>query len=415
MAELGQALERAGREAGAYFGRPEVYMERYIERAHHVEAQVVADTRGNVSFLGERDCSLQRRYQKLVEETPSPVVDAELRSRIGEAALALAKEAGYQNAGTVEFLVDDDGNFYFLEVNARLQVEHPVTEMVTGLDLVALQLAVAMGEKVEIAASPRGHAMECRINAEDPYRDFLPGPGRVTAYREPGGPFVRVDAGIVAGKRIPESYDSLIAKLVVWGPDREAARRRMLRALGEYGVAGVPTTVPFHRWVLETAEFRTGRHSTKFVEEALADTELPRFPEVPIDTPDEAAAEPGRPSEVLVELDGRRLPVRVFDESLRTAPKPPEAHGRGAGGHGAGDTIQAPMQGTILQVLVEQGQAVEAGQVVVILEAMKMENHIASPADGVIAELPVQAGQVVETGQTLAVIGDAAEEPGAEV
>src|SRR5438874_952590 len=312
--ELGEALERAAREAGAYFGRPEVYLERYIERAHHVEAQIIGDTRGNLSFLGERDCSLQRRYQKLVEESPSPVVDEELRGRIGEAALALAKEAGYQNAGTVEFIVDDDGGFYFLEVNARLQVEHPVTEMRTGLDLVALQLAVAMGEKVEVQPSPRGHAIECRINAEDPYRDFLPGPGLVTAYREPAGPFVRVDAGVVAGKRIPENYDSLIAKLVVWGNDRDGARRRMLRALAEYGVAGVPTTVPFHRWVLDTPEFKSGTHFTKFVEQALAGTELPQFEQPGVEAPQAVAhAADARASEILVEVRGKRIPVRLFD------------------------------------------------------------------------------------------------------
>jgi acetyl-CoA/propionyl-CoA carboxylase, biotin carboxylase, biotin carboxyl carrier protein len=404
--ELGEALERAAREAGAYFGRPEVYLERYIERAHHVEAQILADTRGNVSFLGERDCSLQRRYQKLVEESPSPVVDQELRTRIGEAALALAKEAGYQNAGTVEFIVDDDGSFYFLEVNARLQVEHPVTEMCTGLDLVALQLAVAMGEKVEVQPSPRGHAIECRINAEDPYRDFLPGPGLVTGYREPGGPFVRVDAGMAAGKRIPENYDSLIAKLVVWAGDRDAARRRMLRALAEYGVGGVPTTIPFHRWVLDTPEFKAGTHFTKFVEQALAKLELPQFeqPEVEGQRRERAPAPDARASEILVEVAGRRVPVRLFDPAARTAPPPPARTAGGGGGDHTGDTITAPMQGTILQVLVEEGQDVEAGQVVVILEAMKMENHIASTRGGTIAELPVAAGQVVETGQTIAII-----------
>jgi acetyl-CoA/propionyl-CoA/long-chain acyl-CoA carboxylase, biotin carboxylase, biotin carboxyl carrier protein len=404
--ELGAALERAAREAGAYFGRPEVYLERYVERAHHVEAQIIADTRGNLSFLGERDCSLQRRYQKLVEESPSPVVDEELRRRIGEAALALAKEAGYQNAGTVEFIVDDDGGFYFLEVNARLQVEHPVTEMCTGVDLVALQLAVAMGEKVEVSPSPRGHAIECRINAEDPYRDFLPGPGLVTAYREPGGPFVRVDAGFGAGKRIPETYDSLIAKLVVWSEDRDRARRRMLRALAEYGVGGVPTTIPFHRWVLETPEFREGRHFTKFVEQALAGAELPRFEQPDLEGA-VAAPSDGRQaqaSEIVVEVQGRRIPVRLFDPAARTAPPPPETQGRGGSGAQSGDTISAPMQGTILQLLVEQGQEVTAGQAVLILEAMKMENHIAATRDGTIAELPVQVGQVVETGQTLAVI-----------
>ena len=403
--ELAEALERAAREAGAYFGRPEVYLERYLERAHHVEAQIIGDTRGNLSFLGERDCSLQRRYQKLVEESPSPVVDEELRGRIGEAALALAKEAGYQNAGTVEFIVDDDGGFYFLEVNARLQVEHPVTEMCTGVDLVALQLAVAMGEKVEVSPSPRGHAIECRINAEDPYRDFLPGPGLITAYHEPGGPFVRVDAGVVAGKRIPENYDSLIAKLVVWGNDRDHARRRMLRALGEYGVGGVPTTIPFHRWVLETPEFRDGRQFTKFVEQALTETELPTFEQLDVETPsDSSDGRQARASEIVVEVHGRRVPVRLFDPGARPAPPPPEAQGRAGGGAQSGHTITAPMQGTILQVLVEQGQDVAAGQAVLILEAMKMENHIAATRDGTIAELPVQVGQVVETGQTLAVM-----------
>jgi acetyl-CoA/propionyl-CoA carboxylase, biotin carboxylase, biotin carboxyl carrier protein len=403
--ELAEALERAAREAGAYFGRPEVYLERYVERAHHVEAQIIGDTRGNLSFLGERDCSLQRRYQKLVEESPSPVVDEELRGRIGEAALALAKEAGYQNAGTVEFIVDDDGGFYFLEVNARLQVEHPVTEMCTGVDLVALQLAVAMGEKVEVSPSPRGHAVECRINAEDPYRDFLPGPGLITSYHEPGGPFVRVDAGVMAGKRIPENYDSLIAKLVVWGNDRDHARRRMLRALGEYGVGGVPTTIPFHRWVLETPEFREGRHFTKFGEKAITETELPTFEQPDVETPSVSSdGRQARASEIVVEVHGRRVPVRLFDPGARPAPPPPEAQGRSGGGAQSGHTITAPMQGTILQVLVEQGQDVAAGQAVLILEAMKMENHIAATRDGTIAELPVQVGQVVETGQTLAVI-----------
>ena len=212
--ELREAVERSAREAQAYFGRPEVYLERYITRAHHVEAQILADSHGRFSFLGERDCTIQRRYQKLVEESPSPVVDTDLRIRIGEAALAVAKEAGYVGAGTVEFLVEDDGSFYFLEVNARLQVEHPVTEMVTGLDLVRLQIEVAQGERVEPASEPSGHAIECRINAEDAANDFLPGPGTVTRFRLPSGPFVRVDAGIVEGNTIPGDYDWLFAKLI---------------------------------------------------------------------------------------------------------------------------------------------------------------------------------------------------------
>ncbi|HEY7755481.1 MAG TPA: biotin carboxylase N-terminal domain-containing protein, partial [Actinomycetota bacterium] len=214
--ELENALARAAREAQAYFGRPEVFLERYLDRAHHVEAQVFADTHGNVFFLGERDCSVQRRHQKLIEETPSSEVDADLRARIGEASMALAKEAGYVNAGTVECLVDEDGSFYFLEMNTRLQVEHTVTEMVTGLDVVELQIRVALGDKLELDdVRPRGHAIECRINAEDPTRNFLPGPGRVAAYREPSGPFVRVDSFIRAGKEIPPDYDSMFAKLVV--------------------------------------------------------------------------------------------------------------------------------------------------------------------------------------------------------
>jgi acetyl-CoA/propionyl-CoA carboxylase, biotin carboxylase, biotin carboxyl carrier protein len=400
--DLDEALQRAAREAGAYFGRQEVYLERYIERAHHVEAQILGDTRGSFSFLGERDCSLQRRYQKLVEESPSPIVDADLRSRIGEAALALAKEAAYTNAGTVEFIVDEDGSFYFLEMNTRLQVEHPVTELVAGVDLVALQLRVALGEKVDVEVVPRGHAIECRINAEDPYRDFLPGPGRITGYREPGGPFVRTDAGVIEGSVIPGDYDSMIAKLVVWGEDRERARRRMLRALQEYRIEGVPSTIPFHRWVLETDEFREGRHHTKFVEEALAGTRLPEFEQA--GTPSPPAAGEVAPTTIVVEVGGKRIPVRIFDPAARSAPKAPEAGARAGHGHPAGDVIAAPMQGTILQVLVEEGQEVAAGAVVCILEAMKMENHIVATRDGTVAELSVKAGQVVDSGQALVVI-----------
>jgi acetyl-CoA/propionyl-CoA/long-chain acyl-CoA carboxylase, biotin carboxylase, biotin carboxyl carrier protein len=404
QSEVEDALERAAREAGAYFGRPEVYLERYIEVAHHVEAQILADAHGNVSFLGERDCSLQRRYQKLVEETPSPVVDDDLRARIAEAALAIAKEAGYVNAGTVEFLVSRDGSFFFMEVNARLQVEHPVTEMVTGLDLVALQVAVALGEKVEVSASPRGHAIECRLNAEDPYHDFLPGPGVITGFRTPGGPFVRVDTGFAQGKEIPRDYDSLFAKLVAWGEDRERARRRMLRALAEFGVDGIPTTIPFHRWVLDTDEFRAGTHHTRFVEGALAETTLPEFERPDLGTA--ATAPGGEPAvtTVVVEVDRRRIPVRVHDESRRAAPGRPTTGAGSTHHHGGGDAINAPMQGTILQVLIDEGATVEAGQTVCILEAMKMENHIQASRAGVVSQVLVKAGQAVDTNQTLVVI-----------
>ncbi|HYU56465.1 MAG TPA: biotin carboxylase N-terminal domain-containing protein [Actinomycetota bacterium] len=401
-ADLREAVERSAREATAYFGRPEVYLERFVEHGHHVEAQVVADLHGAAFFLGERDCTLQRRYQKLVEESPSPIVDPGLRARIEESALALVKEVGYANAGTVEFLVDEERNPYFLEVNARLQVEHPVTEMVTGLDLVACQIFAALGERLHLAPQPRGHAIECRINAEDPYRDFLPGAGRIARFEPPGGPFVRVDAGFGEDRTIPGDYDSLLAKLVVWGEDRERARSRMLRALGEFHVEGVPTTIPFHRWVLQTTQFVDATADTRWVEHALAEAPLP----APKGGPGETSPGPGPGPSVLItaEVKGRRVPVRLWGDGVRTPPAPPPSLAqRGAAGAGSG-VVSAPMQGTILQVLVEEGQAIAAGEVVCILEAMKMENHIAAAADGTVTELAVKAGQVVESGQTLAIV-----------
>jgi len=397
--DLQPALKRAAREAEAYFGRPEVFLERYVDRAHHVEAQVLGDHHGNAFFLGERDCSVQRRHQKLMEESPSPVVDADLRARIGQAALALSKEAGYTNAGTVEFIVDEDGSFYFLEMNTRLQVEHTVTEMTTGLDLVASQIAVALGERVDLSGiTARGHAIQCRINAEDPARNFLPGPGRITSYREPGGPFVRVDSGVREGREVPPEYDSMFAKVIVAGDDRERARRRMLRALAEFHVEGVPTTIPLHQWVLETEAFRSGSHTTTWLERALKDTRLPGAASAHEPEPRQPV-----PAELIVELDGRRVPIRIFDHRRDTAPQSP---GRHAAHHGPGvhSPILAPMQGTILRVLVEPGQEIEAGDVVCILEAMKMENAIPAPRDGVVSELPIRTGQVVQPGQTLAVI-----------
>jgi acetyl-CoA/propionyl-CoA carboxylase biotin carboxyl carrier protein len=410
--DLDDALERSAREAQAYFGRPELYLERYIVKAHHVEAQIMADKHGHISFLGERDCSTQRRYQKLVEESPSPVVDAVLRRRIGEAAVGIAREAGYVNAGTIEFLVEPDGSFYFMEVNARLQVEHPVTEMVTGLDLVRHQILVAMGEPVELAPILRGHSIECRLNAEDPYHDFRPGPGMVTRHRRPGGPFVRLDSGLTEGRPVAGQYDSLFAKLIVWAEDRELARRRMLYALGDVELAGIPTTIPFHKWLLNTPEFRAGTIHTKFVEQALAEGALqepeggeafpvepePAAPVAP--TPTNRRAE--KPVHLLIEVEGRRVPVKVWGDGLPQPPAPPAAMDHAvAGGTG---TLFAPMQGTILQVLVEPGQTVAAGQTVCVLEAMKMENHIAADRDGTVTSVEVSSGEIVESGQPLAVI-----------
>jgi acetyl-CoA/propionyl-CoA carboxylase biotin carboxyl carrier protein len=397
---LEEALRRASREAKSYFGRSEVFLERYVDRAHHVEAQVIGDTHGNVFFLGERDCSVQRRHQKLIEETPSPVMNDAMRTKFAEAAISLTREAGYVNAGTIECIVDEDGSFYFLEMNTRLQVEHTVTEMVTGLDLVALQLQVALGERLRIDASPRGAAIQCRINAEDPGRNFLPGPGRITRYEEPSGPFVRVDSGVAAGREVPGDYDSMFAKLIVSAEGRDRARTRMLRALSEFRIEGVPTTIPLHEWVLQTKEWRAGTHTTTWLERALAETD---FPSQAAKRPASGGPDPARPADILVEVDGRRVPVRIFDERREIAPRSPSSHGAHHGEHVHGE-IRAPMQGTILKVLVEKGQEIRAGEVVCILEAMKMENHIASTRDGEVTELPIRAGQVVETGQTLAVI-----------
>jgi len=397
---LEDSLKRAAREAQSYFGRPEVFLERYVDRAHHIEAQVIADTHGEVVFLGERDCSVQRRHQKLIEETPSPLVDEALRERFADAATSLVREANYVNAGTIECILDEDGSFYFLEMNTRLQVEHTVTEMVTGLDIVALQIDVALGGSLAgLEVAPRGHAIQCRINAEDPGRNFLPGPGRITRYVEPGGPFVRVDSGVTEGRDIPGDYDSMFAKLIVAGADREQARHRMLRALGEYVVEGVPTTIPVHEWILETEPFRDSTHTTTWLEKALSDAHLPAQG----DLSQGGAQRATRPEDILVEVDGRRIPVRIFDERREAAPKAPAGHGGHGGEHVHGE-IRAPMQGTIVKVLVEKGQAIRAGEVVCILEAMKMENHIASTREGEISELPIRPGQVVETGALLAVI-----------
>jgi acetyl-CoA/propionyl-CoA carboxylase biotin carboxyl carrier protein len=289
-------------------------------------------------------------------------------------------------------------------MNARLQVEHPVTEMVTGLDLVRQQVLVALGERVELAPEPRGHAIECRLNAEDPHRDFLPGPGLVTHYRPPGGPFVRLDSGVEEGRRVAGDYDSLFAKLIVWAEDRDRARARMLRALDETEIEGIPTTIPFHRWVLETDEFRTGRIHTKWVEEALAEGAL-KPPADQVATARTGASADGviRPARLLVEVAGHRIPVTVWGDEVRTPPAPPETH---IHGHvaGAGDTLVAPMQGTILDVTVEPGQEVESGQTVCILEAMKMENHIVATREGTVTHVSVSKGDVVETGQPIAVI-----------
>ncbi|MDQ3914325.1 MAG: carbamoyl phosphate synthase [Actinomycetota bacterium] len=379
--DLEPAWSSARREAEAYFGSRDVFVERYLEGPKHLEVQLLAPGPDEALWLGVRDCSLQRRHQKLVEETPPPLW-GERVPEMGEAAVALSKASGYVNAGTVEMLVDRSGSFYFLEVNARLQVEHTVTEEVLGIDLVACQLRIASGEGLPFTqadVSPRGHAIECRINAEDPARGFAPAPGRLLEYVEPDGMGVRVDSGYAAGDDVPGAYDSLIAKLVTRGADREEARARMLRALEEYRIEGVETTIAAHLLLLQEPSFVAGTHDTTTVEagDVLAQLTV---------TPEEA-------QDVLM-VSGK--PVRLWSPAM-AASAAAATHGAASGGD-----LVAPMQGTILKVLVAEGERVEAGQPVVVLEAMKMENSIAAPLAGTVVEITVEPGETAGAGQLLA-------------
>ncbi|HET6623435.1 MAG TPA: acetyl-CoA carboxylase biotin carboxylase subunit [Gaiellaceae bacterium] len=409
--EVERAYESARREGEAYFADASVYVERYLEDPRHVEVQILADDHGTVAHLGERDCTIQRRHQKLVEETPSPVVDDELRARIGEIAVEAARAVGYRSAGTIEGLLASDGSYYFLEMNTRVQVEHTVTEMVTGIDIVREQVRIAAGEPLSFAQADvvlRGHAIECRINAEDVSLGFLPAPGLVTAYREPGGIGVRVDSGVRAGDRISDLYDPLVAKVVVHDVDRESARRRMLRALEEFTIEGPTTLLGFHRALLSSAcfvEAGTCRGVTE--SEALAE----RARELEESAASSASVD-GKPAstrarQVVVELDGRLHEVRLH------VPEPPWAklarrhreRRKGLTGE-ATEAVVSPMQGTVRGVEVADGQAVEAGGLICVIEAMKMENEIVAHRDGVIAELGVVVGQQVTGGQVICVVRD---------
>jgi acetyl-CoA/propionyl-CoA carboxylase biotin carboxyl carrier protein len=407
--EAERGFESARREGEAYFSDPAVYVERYLDDPRHVEVQILADAHGNVVHLGERDCTIQRRHQKLVEETPSPAVGAELRARIGEIGTDAARAVSYRSAGTIEGLLDCDGNYFFLEMNTRIQVEHTVTELVTGLDLVREQVLIAAGEPLSLRQEDVrliGHAIECRINAEDPANGFLPSPGWITSYREPAGPGVRVDSGVAAGSAVVGLYDPLIAKLVVHGVDREHARRRMLRALGEYEIGGVVTLLGFHRALVRHQCFAAGEtcegivESRELAEEAK---QLSHQSTTVVASPD------GRLRERVstVELDGRRYEVKAL------VPEPPFAElarrrrERTAGGrrHGAAkDAVVTPMQGTVLAVEVADGDEVHAGQVICIVEAMKMENEITAHRDGIVSDLSVAPGQAVTTGQVICVV-----------
>ena len=406
--EIARALESAQREGEKYFADSAVYVERYLEDPRHVEVQVLADAHGNVVHLGERDCTIQRRHQKLIEEAPSPAVDEALRARIGRIAVDAARAAGYRSAGTIEGLLTADGEYFFMEMNTRIQVEHTVTEVVTGLDLVREQVLIAAGEPLTFRQEDveiRGHAIECRINAEDVARGFLPAPGRVTAYREPSGPGVRVDSGIRAGDEISGLYDPMIAKLIVHGVDREHARRRMLRALEEFVVEGPPTLIGFHRALLSHPCFVEGATCHGVVEsELIAEQAAELSAEAAAGaSADGASATRVRP--VAVELDGRRFDVRV------RVPEAPWAglarvraeRATSLGGEDGGAVV-SPMQGTVLKVEVAEGDAVTIGQVLCVVEAMKMENEIAAHADGIVRRLEVAPGQAVTSGQLICVV-----------
>jgi acetyl-CoA/propionyl-CoA carboxylase, biotin carboxylase, biotin carboxyl carrier protein len=399
------AYLRASREGEAYFGDGSVYVEKYLSAPRHVEIQVVRDKHANAAHLGERDCSIQRRHQKLLEECPSPAIDPRVREAMGKAALAAAEAVDYDNVGTVEFLVEKGeagGSFYFLEMNTRVQVEHPVTEEVTGIDIVKTGIRVAAGEKLPFSqedVSWRGHAIEVRLNAEDAARDFAPSPGVVTAYEEPGGPGVRVDSSLRGPGVVAESYDPLFAKLIVRGADRGEALARLGRALAEFRVEGIFTTLPFFRAILADEAFASGNYSTGFVAERMEGLEI-----APAGGTATVPAKNSR--EVEVEVNGKLFRVKVFgDEGTRGGSGPPR-RGRGETRRASatGGAVSAPMQGTIVRVLVTEGQEVEADEPVCILEAMKMESEVRSQKAGTVSEVRVEAGQTVRSGEPLVLV-----------
>jgi acetyl-CoA/propionyl-CoA carboxylase biotin carboxyl carrier protein len=411
--DLQAAFEGAAREGEKFFSDPTVYLERYLPDPRHVEVQVLADSHGNVIHLGERDCSIQRRHQKLIEEAPAPAVDEELRERIGKVATDAAKAVDYRGAGTIEGLLQD-GEYFFLEMNTRVQVEHPVTELVTGIDIVREGILAAAGEPLSVRQEDvelRGHAIECRINAEDASKNFAPAPGRIGRYREPTGPGVRVDSGVGEGGEVSPMYDPMVAKLIVWDTDRERATARMLRALDEYEIEGLKTLIPFHKAMLASEQWAKGETGRDLIEDRAWLKQL-AFPKV------EKPAD-GEPEKVehsyLVEVSGKRFDVKVIGAPVAPVaapaaaapaarPRPTRGERKSGGGGGGGDKLESPLQGNVWKVLVEPGQKVEEGQLVTIIEAMKMENEITAHKAGVIAELPIKEGGSVAAGDTLAII-----------
>ena len=409
--EVDDAMASAQREAKAFFGRDEVYVERYLTWPRHVEVQLVGDTQGNVVWVSTRDCSAQRRHQKLVEEAPAPGLPDGVEEAMGEAAVKAAKAVGYHNAGTVEFIYQD-GEFFFLEMNTRLQVEHPVTEVITGIDLVEWQIRVAAGEALpmtqeEVLARRDGAAIEIRINAEDPAGGkFLPSPGPIESLKTPSGFGVRFDTGYESGDEISQYYDNLVGKLIVWGKDRPTAIARTITALEEMEVKGVATTIPADLAILRHQDFADVTHSTKWVEQTLDLSDVSSSPAAPADDD----AEPLVERKTTVEVNGKRFDVKMWVPetvgvaAAPSAKKPRRAAGGGSGGGGGNGTITVPMQGTIVKIEVEVGQEVEAGQTLLVLEAMKMENQINSDVSGTVAEIKVSAGDTVGGGDTVVVI-----------
>jgi acetyl-CoA/propionyl-CoA carboxylase biotin carboxyl carrier protein len=417
--EIPELFDSATREAVSAFGRGECFVERYLDKPRHVEAQVIADTHGNVVVAGTRDCSLQRRFQKLVEEAPAPFLTDAQRKEIHESAKRICKEAGYYGAGTVEYLVGQDGLISFLEVNTRLQVEHPVTEETSGIDLVRQQFRIANGEALDITEdpTPRGHSFEFRINGEDAGRGFLPAPGPVTKFDPPTGPGVRLDSGVETGSVIGGQFDSMLAKLIVTGANREEALDRSRRALAEFDVEGLATVIPFHRAVVSDPAFIGDDNGftvhTRWIETEWDNTVEPFTGGEPIDEEDSLPRQ-----KVVVEVGGRRVEVSLPGDLamggggggaaagvIRKKPKP-RKRGAQAGAAASGDAVTAPMQGTVVKVAVEEGQQVSTGDLVAVLEAMKMENPVTAHKDGTISGLAVEAGAAVTQGTVLAEIKD---------
>ncbi len=413
--DLQEAYEGASREGEKFFSDPRVYVERYLENPRHVEVQVLADKHGNVIHLAERDCSIQRRHQKLIEEAPGPHVDEEMRERIGRIATDAARAVGYYSAGTVEGM-QVGSEYFFLEMNTRVQVEHCVTEMITGVDIVREQIRIAAGEELSIRQEDveiNGWAIECRINAEKAHKNFSPAPGQITTYREPSGPGVRVDSGVIAGSEVTPMYDPMVAKLIVWDKDRKMATKRMLRALDEYRIGGLSTLIPFHKAILATEQWDRGETCKDLTEDK--DWLKTTAPEEPAST-ESAEDEPEKVArDYLVEVSGKRFDVKVIGEAVgvvagaagaAVGPGGGPKRERKAGGGGGSNKaeLESPLQGSIFKVNVEEGAEVAEGDLICVIEAMKMENEITAHRAGKVTALPISVGDAVASGDHLVTI-----------